>query len=98
MLQQGIGLSLPETRSSGTPPSQEPFVIQIKKNKRVYIGSKRVSLGVISRKLKAIFKNRKDKQVYIQADKTVPYEIVAKTLAEVRASGITGINLVTTTR
>ena len=37
MLQQGIGLSLPETRSSGAPPPGDPFILQNKeKQKNLY--------------------------------------------------------------
>ena len=45
--------------------------------------------------MKAIFEHRKNKQVYIQADKKVSYGLVAKTMAEVRAAGIFNIGLIT---
>ena len=95
MLQQGIKLSLPETRSSGTQPSKEPFILQVKKNKKIYIGTESIQLNRLNSKLTAIFSKRSNKQIYIQADKALPYGLVAKVLAEVRASGVQGINLVT---
>ena len=98
MLQQGIGLSLPETRPSGTPPSGDPFILQIKKNKKIYIGSQVVPLNTLSSKLTAIFKNKPHRGVYVQADKSLPYGFVARTLGEIKAGGIIHINLVTTTK
>ena len=98
MLQQGIGLSLPETRSSGAPPPGDPFILQIRKNKKIYIGSQSVPLKTLSSKLKAIFKNKPNRGVYVQADKSLPYGFVARILGEIQAGGIVHINLVTTTK
>jgi biopolymer transport protein TolR len=49
----------------------------------------------LSKKLNAIFATRRNKQVYLQADKTVDYGVVAETMAEIKAGGIFNIGLVT---
>lgn len=98
LLQQGIDISLPETQSVGVAPSQNPFILKIKKNKKIYLGTQSIALKKLKPKLKAIFKNRKDQQIYIQADKTVPYDIVARTLGEIKSSGLTQVSLITTTK
>ncbi len=41
------------------------------------------------------FENKKNKQVYIQADRKVDYGFVAEAMAEVRAAGIFNIGLIT---
>lgn len=46
-------------------------------------------------KLKAIFANKKNKQIYIQADKKVDYGIVAEVMGEARAAGIYNLSLIT---
>ena len=46
-------------------------------------------------KLKAIFENKKNKQIYIQADKKVDYGIVAEVMGEARAAGIFNQSLIT---
>lgn len=98
LLQQGIDISLPSTKSVGAQPtSQNPFILKIRKNKKIYIGTKSIPSQQLSTKLKSIFKNRKDKQIYLQADKSVPYEVVARTLGEIKSSGLLQVSLVTTT-
>ena len=98
LLQQGIDISLPKTKAVGVQPSKEPFILQIKKDKKIYIGTQSIPFNKLDSKLKAIFKNRNDKQIYIQADKSVPYGIVARSLGEIKSSGLTEVSLVTTTR
>jgi len=95
MMQQGIEVQLPETASSGIATSDEPFLIVIKQNQKIYAGDTEILLSSVKTKLEAIFKHRNNKQVYIQADESVNYGTVAKAMAEVRAAGIFNIGLVT---
>ena len=95
MMQQGIEVDLPETASSGVPSNEEPFILVVKRGGGVYAGSARIPLGQLRGKLKAIFETRKNKQIYIQADKKVDYGVVAEVLGEAKAAGISGIGLVT---
>lgn len=95
MMQQGLDIELPETSSSGVPTADEPFVLMVKKNRRIYIGDQSVPMNELAIRLKAIFETRKNKQIYIQADRSVDYGFVAEAMAEVRAAGIYNIGLVT---
>lgn len=95
MMQQGIDVDLPETASTGLPTSEEPFVLSVKQNHKIYAGKAVIPLSQLRTKIKAIFSTRKNKQIYIKADRKVPYELVAQTMAEVRAAGIFRIGLVT---
>ena len=98
MMQQGLDIELPETVSAGISVPDEPFILVIKKNKQVFIGSKQVPISQLGEKTAAILKARKDKQVYIQADKFVEYGVVAEALAEMRAAGLYQVSLITTSK
>lgn len=95
MLQQGLEIDLPETKNSGVETVEDPFVLMIHRNKKIYADKTELSLKTLATKLNAIFKTRKNKQVYIKADRHVEYGTVAETMAEVRAAGITNISLIT---
>jgi biopolymer transport protein TolR len=95
LMQQGIEVDVPKTSSTGVEMTDEPFLIVIHKDRRIEAGKAQLSLPTMSTKLKAIFKNRKNKQVFIQADRKVDYGIVAEAMAEIRAAGITNIGLIT---
>lgn len=95
LMQQGIEVDVPKTSSTGVEMKDEPFLIVIHKDRRIEAGKAHLSLSTMSDKLKAIFKNRKNKQVFIQADRKVDYGIVAEAMAEIRAAGITNIGLIT---
>lgn len=95
LMQQGLDVELPETAASGMSTSEEPFTIVITKDGHLSAGSAALSLDTLQTKLGAIFKTRKNKQIYIQADKKTEYGMVAGVLAEARAAGIFSISLVT---
>lgn len=96
MMQQGMDVDLPETASSGIATNEDPFILVIRKNHDILAGDTKLSLQVLRERLKAIFETRKNKQIYLQADKHVEYGFVAETMGEIRAAGLTQIGLVTT--
>jgi biopolymer transport protein TolR len=95
MMQQGLDVDLPETTNTGMSVKEDPFVLTIRKNQTLFVDKQELQVVGIKEKLAAIFENRKDKQIYIQADKEVPYGFVAEIMGEVKAAGISGIGLVT---
>jgi biopolymer transport protein TolR len=95
MLQQGLDVELPETANTGMTVREDPFVLTIKKGNEVFVDKTQLDTATIRQKLAAIFENRKDKQIYLQADKEVPYGFVAQIMGEIRAAGINSIGLVT---
>lgn len=95
MMQQGIDVNLPETSNSGVQTTEDPLVLIIKENRKIYIGSTPIDVNLLAKKIKAIFKNRKDRQIYIQADKKIEYGLVAEVMGEIRSAGIYNIGLIT---
>ena len=95
MMQQGLEIELPETAASGVSTSEEPFVLVINKAKKITVGGTAIPADDLRKRLEAIFEKRPNKQIYLQADKSVDYGFVAETMAEIRAAGITNIGLVT---
>lgn len=95
LMQQGIEVDLPKTSSSGVELNDEPFVIVIAADQKMTVAKQRIAMDTLKAKVKAIFEHRKNKQVYIQADRKVDYGFVAEAMAEVRAAGVFNIGLIT---
>ena len=95
LMQQGIEVNVPKTAASGVEMTDEPFLLVIHKDQHMEAGKAKIAMEDLRTKIQAIFKTRKNKQVYIQADKQVNYGVVAEAMAEIRAAGITNIGLIT---
>ncbi|MGZ3722738.1 MAG: ExbD/TolR family protein, partial [Bdellovibrionales bacterium] len=67
----------------------------IKKDRSLHAGETELRMSSLRSKLEAIFTTRKNKQVYIQADRAVDYGTVAEAMGEIRAAGIFSIGMIT---
>ena len=95
LMQQGIDVDLPKTASSGVDLDSDPMTLVIDQNKSITIAKNRIPMTSLREKLKSIFESRKNKQIYLQADRRVDYGTVAEVMAEIRAAGIYNIGMIT---
>ena len=95
MMQQGLDVQLPETSNSGVATNDAPFILVIKKDRTLKAGETKMKMSSLRSHPEAIFSTRKNKQVYIQADRAVDYGTVAEVMGEIRAAGIFSIGMIT---
>ena len=95
MMIEGVKVNLPKTTTKFISTKQEPLVVTITKEKRIFIQRYEVKLKGLEDKLKRIFANRRDEQLLIKADKDVPYGFVVKVIACIKRAGINKVGLVT---
>jgi biopolymer transport protein TolR len=95
MLQMGIDVNLPRVKAKSVNVGEEKIVLTINGKKEIYLNEYKTPVGDLSTKLESIFKNRLDKEVYMRADKEVPYGFVVQVMAEVRKAGIDKLGMIT---
>lgn len=95
IIQQGVQVNLPQTKSSAILGSEEPLIVTVAKNGKIYLNDNALTLGELGQKLRAIRKVKADKQVYLRADQEVRYGTVMKTIAEIKQAGIEKLGMVT---
>jgi len=95
IIQQGVQVNLPEATSSAITGSEQPLVVVITKNGKVYLNDNSMTLDELGKRLRAIRKLQADKQVYLRADQDVRYGVVMKTIAEIKQAGIERLGMVT---
>lgn len=97
MMVQGVDVSLPETKSADQlDTEQEPLVITIDKDLKVRINDNEVGVELLGEKLEKIFENRASREVFLKADKKVPYGRVVMVMSEIKGSGVEKLGVVTT--
>jgi len=95
IIQQGVQVNLPQTKSGAIPGTEEFLVVTVAKNGKIYMNDNAMNPGELGQKLAAIKKLQADKQVYLRADQDVRYGIVMKTIAEIKQAGIERLGMVT---
>jgi len=96
ILQQGVELELPKETIAPIDGEGEQLVVSIDKKGIIFIGQgNEADLKTLGPKLTAILERRKDKRVFIRADKNVNYGSVMAVMATMRRSGIFKVGLIT---
>src|SRR5574341_1697667 len=95
IIQQGVQVNLPQTKSGAIPGTEEHLVVTVAKNGKIYLNDNAMTLGELGEKLRAIKKLQADKQVYLRADQDVRYGLVMTTIAEIKQAGIEKLGMVT---
>ncbi len=96
MIQQGEQINLPKTSSKIVPTDNEKYItMSIDKSKKITIDGKVVNFDNLKKNILSNTKLQEKKEIYLEADKTLPYGFVVKIMSVVRNSGVSNINLIT---
>jgi biopolymer transport protein TolR len=95
LMQQGIDVNLPKAKGKELAAEEERIMVTITKGNKIYINKNLIELSELGRKLQKIYERRTDKEVFLKADKDIPYGFVVRTMAEIRSAGIEKLGMVT---
>ena len=95
LIQQGVKVSLPETKAAPVEADEKKLVVSIDANKRLFIGEAEVPLGEFEEKLKANAKAQQEKELYLHADRDLPYGVVVDVMAAAQRAGVTNVGMIT---
>jgi biopolymer transport protein TolR len=90
LLQQGIDINLPQASGKELSPT-ERIVITVKKDGTIYVDKTKSTI----KSLKVTLAKAKNKEVFLKADKNVPYGAVVAVMGELREIGIEKLGMVT---
>ena len=95
MMQQGIDVNLPKVASKSLPAREDIMVVTINAKREVFLNESKINLNEFKEKFPRIMENRVNKDVFLKADKTVPYGMVVEVMAEIKKAGIERLGMVT---
>jgi biopolymer transport protein TolR len=95
MMVQGVNVDLPEASAEPMAADTEPLMLSIDAEGRVHINDVPVKVGFLRDKLDKILEGRGSREVYLRADKRIPYGVVVRVMAEIQAAGVDKLGMVT---
>ena len=90
LLQQGIDVDLQQAKGKEMSPA-ERTIITVKKDGLIYMDKASVTMKSL---IAALSKN-KNREVFLKADKDVPYGMVVTVMGELRSIGIEKLGMIT---
>ena len=99
LIQQGVQVNLPEAKAKAVDAEEQKLVLSIRADKSLYLGTSddaaKIPLDALEDKLRANVRAQKDKELYLYADKGLPYGFVVDVMATVQRAGIVNVGMIT---
>ena len=94
MMTEGLDVDLPKTQAVETLPTDSDHVVMtIKKDGSIFLNEYATTLDNLAQQLVTTVKDPK-RQLFLQADKDVPYGVVVDIMGRIKAAGIEQMGIV----
>lgn len=94
MMTEGFEVDLPQTQAvAQLPTDNNHVVLSVQKDGTLYLNEHQTQMENLAMQLVATVKNQ-NKQLFLQADKDVPYGVVVGIMGRVKAAGIENMGIV----
>jgi len=95
MMTQGVDVDLPDTTTQPLRIREEPLMLTVRKDGKVFLGRSEVPAADLEAKLAAIFEGQAEPELFLRADAAAPYGLVARAMAAARSAGARRLGMVT---
>lgn len=95
LIQQGVDVDLPKARAQNLQADEKKLVLHVDVQQRVYLGKTFIPFSMLSEKLKNNAKLQEEKELYLRADRRLPYGLVVKIMAVAKLAGIDRVGMIT---
>ncbi|HYD52533.1 MAG TPA: protein TolR [Gemmatimonadaceae bacterium] len=99
LIQQGVEVDLPDARAKPVKAEEQKLVLSIKGDKTLWLGTSqdaaRIAFDDLEAKLRANVRIQKDHELYLMADKGLPYGYVVDVMATMQRAGVVNVGMIT---
>jgi biopolymer transport protein TolR len=99
LIQQGVEVKLPQARAKAIEAEEQKLVLSIKADKTLYLGTSedaaRIPFDHLEDKLRSNARAMKDRELFLMADRALPYGFVVEVMATVQRAGIVNVGMIT---
>ena len=95
LIQSGVKVDLPRASAQQMEHQEEKLVLTITRDRRVFLGSSEIPPADLEKKLASNARIQKDKELYLHADRSLPYGQVVEIMAIARRAGVESLGMIT---
>ena len=95
LIQSGVKVDLPRASAQQMEHQEEKLVLTITRDRRIYLGNTEIPGAELERKLATNARIQKDKELYLHADRSLPYGQVVEIMAIARRAGVESLGMIT---
>ncbi len=99
LIQQGVEVALPQAPAKPVKAEEQKLILSIKADRSLWLGAgeepARVDLADLEAKLRANVRVKRDQELYLMADRSLPYGYVVEVMAAVQRAGVENLGMIT---
>ena len=95
LIQQGVKVDLPDAKAQAMPSDEKITVLTLTKDRKVFLGEEELAWDKLRTLLSTNKKLRTDKEVYLHADRNLPYGVVVDVMDMLKDAGVSNLGMVT---
>ena len=95
LIQRGVDVDLPPANAQPMPADEDVSVLSITQDQKVFLGDAEIPFEELETKIRLNQKLQKDKELYLHADRNLPYGVVVDVMATLKNAGIENLGMVT---
>jgi biopolymer transport protein TolR len=95
LIQQGVKVALPQTKAAEMQSREAKLVLSVQADKRIFLDDVEILPSELEEKLTSNSKLQTDKELYLKADRTLPYGYVVAVMAAIQKAGIDNLGMIT---
>ena len=99
LIQQGVQVNLPETRARSIDAVEQKLVLSIKADRSLWLGAgddaARIPMDRLEELLRSNARVQREKELFLMADKSLPYGLVVEVMAAAQRAGIASVGMIT---
>jgi len=95
LMQQGVPVELPETHAQSLDVNPDLLVLTVTADRRFFVGKTEIAYEALHDKITHNIKIRADKEMYLHADRALPYGVVVDIMAIMKDAGVNNLGMVT---
>ena len=96
LLTAGVPVNLPDSRAKPLEQDQKPVEVSLDAGGKLFVDKDAVSDTALPARLGQLAGRAEPPQIYLRADRTLPYERVMRVMGELNRAGLNRVALVTT--
>jgi len=95
LIQQGVKVDLPKTKAPNIDAASQKLVLTYTKDRHIYLGESEIPYAELREKLKTNDRLQHEKELYLHADRALPYGDVVDIMAILKEAGVENLGMIT---
>jgi len=95
LIEQGVKVALPQTKAPNIDSAQPKMILAITKDRQIALGETVIPYAELKEKLATNERLKREKELYLRADRNLPYGYVVDIMAIIKDAGVENLGMVT---